>query len=334
MSEHDEFSRRLQSRRIEKKLSQRSFAKAVGISSTYLSQIERGVLPPPANDKIMAIAKLLDENADELMLLAGRVPPDIQAIILKNPAEVCGFLRGGTKDFSREDWWSFNKGFYQAYMQPRTTAKKDGFLKGTWRLEIKVTEEQFCAFERAGGIDLDLAAREGLEQLLNDNDFERKCYEAGVTVRDVIERAKKMENMAADMGQTFTCQTALDKAIALRLTKHPHWKEMCGFDSVKFASLRYFLKQISSNLMHVHVNRDGRDKDVALDALFRGLSRIYDDATKRGRTGRRMGKSNFVEAILLAFPKASPFILSRDAITRRLSRLKEKLVEPTDETST
>lgn len=326
MSEHDEFSRRLRSRRKEKKLSLRSFAKMVDISPTYLSQIERGVSPPPANDKITAIAKLLDENVDELMLLAGRVPPDIQAIILKNPAEVCGFLRGGTEDFSREDWWDFNKGFYQTYMQPRTAAKKDGFLKGTWRLEIKITEEQFHAFEEAGGIDLDLAAREGLEQLLNDNDFERKCYEAGVTVRDVIERAENMEKMAADIGQTFTLQTSLDKAIALRLTKHPHWKEMCGFDSGMFASLRYFLKQISSHLMHVHVNRDGRDKDVALDALFRGLSCIYDAATKRGRTGRRMGKSNFVEAILLAFPEANPFILSHAAITKRLSRLNKKSV--------
>ena len=74
-------------------LSIAQFAKQVDISPTYLAPIEREVFPPPAEDKIVRIAKALNQNPDVLLAQAGRVATDLQKIIRKNPAEVGALLR-------------------------------------------------------------------------------------------------------------------------------------------------------------------------------------------------------------------------------------------------
>jgi transcriptional regulator with XRE-family HTH domain len=62
--------------RESKKIGLREVPKLVGISPTYLSQIERNEFPPPAEDKIKLIARAIDQDADHLPLLAGRIPYD------------------------------------------------------------------------------------------------------------------------------------------------------------------------------------------------------------------------------------------------------------------
>ena len=74
-------------------LSIAQFAKKVDISPTYLAPIEREVFPPPAEDKIVRIAKALNQNPDVLLAQAGRVADDLQRIIRKHPAEVGRLLR-------------------------------------------------------------------------------------------------------------------------------------------------------------------------------------------------------------------------------------------------
>lgn len=71
----------------------RKFAGRVGLSPTYLSKIERDEFPPPAEDKIILIAKELGVEADELLALAGKVPSDLSEIILKRPRIMAKFLR-------------------------------------------------------------------------------------------------------------------------------------------------------------------------------------------------------------------------------------------------
>ena len=71
----------------------RPFARMVGISATYLSKVERGELPPPAEDRVKEIARLLDQDPDELLALAGRVASDLGAIIRERPREMASFLR-------------------------------------------------------------------------------------------------------------------------------------------------------------------------------------------------------------------------------------------------
>lgn len=77
----------------EGKYSLRKFAQLVGISPTYLSQVEQGNVDPPTADRVKRMAELLDANADEWIALAGRVPEDLPAIIQKQPTEVPDLLR-------------------------------------------------------------------------------------------------------------------------------------------------------------------------------------------------------------------------------------------------
>ena len=68
-------------------------AESVGISATYLSKIERNELDPPAENRILEIARQLDLDADALMALAKRVPSDVQEFLEAHPAEAISLIR-------------------------------------------------------------------------------------------------------------------------------------------------------------------------------------------------------------------------------------------------
>ena len=94
---------RLRKRRLEKKLGLREAAGKVGISPTYLSRIETSEeKSPPAEEVLKALAALLEENFDELMTLAGRIPSDVAQYIASDPG-LPQFLRTAKqKNFSAE----------------------------------------------------------------------------------------------------------------------------------------------------------------------------------------------------------------------------------------
>ena len=79
--------------REEKRIGLRQFARMIGVSATYLSKIERGEMPPPAEDRVKEIARLLDQDPNELLALAGKVASDVSAIIKERPREMASFLR-------------------------------------------------------------------------------------------------------------------------------------------------------------------------------------------------------------------------------------------------
>jgi len=90
---HDSFGRLLREKRVEKGFSLRKFAEAVGVSPTYLSQVEQENVQPPTADRVKRMAELLEENPDEWIALAGRVPEDLPKIIQKQPTEMPELLR-------------------------------------------------------------------------------------------------------------------------------------------------------------------------------------------------------------------------------------------------
>ena len=67
-------------------------AKMIGVSPTYLSKVERDEFPPPAEDKVKAIAKIIGCDADDLLARAGRVSTDISDIIKRHPVELAALL--------------------------------------------------------------------------------------------------------------------------------------------------------------------------------------------------------------------------------------------------
>lgn len=79
--------------REEKDYGLREFAKLIGVSATYLSQVERDELPPPAEARVLKTAELLDLDRDELLALAGRVASDLEQIILQKPRGTADLLR-------------------------------------------------------------------------------------------------------------------------------------------------------------------------------------------------------------------------------------------------
>lgn len=60
-------------------------ARRIGVSPTYLSMVERGQVPPPAEDKIVAIADIIGSKRDELLALAGKISSDVEGLIIDVP---------------------------------------------------------------------------------------------------------------------------------------------------------------------------------------------------------------------------------------------------------
>ena len=100
-------------RREAKGISLRQMAKMIGVSPAYISQVERGRFAPPAEDKVTAIAGILDLDVDELLAVAGKVSSDVTHIIKKNPIEIAGFVRS-TRGMSDDERAKLFKRFVAA----------------------------------------------------------------------------------------------------------------------------------------------------------------------------------------------------------------------------
>ena len=92
-SKHPTFGQTVRALREARQISLRTFASSIGMSPTYLSKVERDDFAPPGEEKIVAIANALDQDADELLALAGRVASDLPPIIRQHPKAMATFLR-------------------------------------------------------------------------------------------------------------------------------------------------------------------------------------------------------------------------------------------------
>ncbi len=74
--------------RIKKGLTQRELAGKIDINFTYLSKIENDKLKDvhfPSEDTIIKLARELDANIDELLLLAQKVPDAMKKRMIERP---------------------------------------------------------------------------------------------------------------------------------------------------------------------------------------------------------------------------------------------------------
>jgi len=88
-----QFGQVLRERRVEMGYSLRKFAGVVGVSPTYLSQVEQGNADPPTAERVRKMAEILDANVDEWTALAGRVQEDLPHIIQSRPNTIPELLR-------------------------------------------------------------------------------------------------------------------------------------------------------------------------------------------------------------------------------------------------
>lgn len=87
------FGQELRAKRLGKKITLRKFAELVGVSPTYLSQVEQCNVDPPTAERVRRMAELLGENVDAWSALAGRIPDDLQQIIQSQPDAIPDLLR-------------------------------------------------------------------------------------------------------------------------------------------------------------------------------------------------------------------------------------------------
>jgi transcriptional regulator with XRE-family HTH domain len=89
----EKFGAFIRRERENKEIGLREMAKKIRVSPTYMSKIERDEFPPPAEDKVRAIAEILGCDVDDLLARAGRVSSDITDIIKRHPASLTALLR-------------------------------------------------------------------------------------------------------------------------------------------------------------------------------------------------------------------------------------------------
>ncbi|TWT40196.1 helix-turn-helix protein [Thalassoglobus neptunius] len=92
-SSPSKFGQLLREKRMAMGYSLRKFAKLANVSPTYLSLVEQGNADPPTVERVTKMAELLDENVDEWISLAGRVPDDLPEIIQSQPVQMPELLR-------------------------------------------------------------------------------------------------------------------------------------------------------------------------------------------------------------------------------------------------
>lgn len=80
---------KLKERRIALNLTLRELAKKVKTDFTYLSKIENDKTDhPPSEDLLRRLAKHLETDPDELIMLSGQVPEELREAITKNESAV------------------------------------------------------------------------------------------------------------------------------------------------------------------------------------------------------------------------------------------------------
>ena len=82
------FGERIRQLRKAKNLNQSELAAKVGINFTYLSKIENDRLASsefPSEETIKELAKALGADADELLLMARKVPDSIRKRVIQRP---------------------------------------------------------------------------------------------------------------------------------------------------------------------------------------------------------------------------------------------------------
>ncbi len=98
------FGEALRERRRSAGISQRELAERIGRDFSYISKIENGRLPAPAADTIVAICRVLNTNAEELLALTGKIPSEVQKTVSGSQAAQ-EFLREAQQlGITDEEW--------------------------------------------------------------------------------------------------------------------------------------------------------------------------------------------------------------------------------------
>jgi transcriptional regulator with XRE-family HTH domain len=96
---------KLDQRRLAERVDKRlRLAGGRGFDVTYLSKIENQRVEPPSADAVRAIATELGTDPDELLALAGKVPPELGKTMLGSPGARRFFRSVQDTGLTEEEW--------------------------------------------------------------------------------------------------------------------------------------------------------------------------------------------------------------------------------------
>ncbi|MBD3375762.1 helix-turn-helix domain-containing protein [candidate division KSB1 bacterium] len=101
------FGEHLRELRKQRNLTQRELAQKAGIDFTYLSKVETSRMSPPSEKTILDIAAVLELNqdeSDELLLLAKKIPSSAKNMIIENQHIQEVFRTARNSDLTEKDW--------------------------------------------------------------------------------------------------------------------------------------------------------------------------------------------------------------------------------------
>jgi len=85
-------------------LTLRQLAEKIDIAYGHLSDLERGVKPPPSEKVIINISSILNIDKDTLLKAAKKIDPQITDYVSRQP-KAADFLRmAQERDFNNGDW--------------------------------------------------------------------------------------------------------------------------------------------------------------------------------------------------------------------------------------
>jgi transcriptional regulator with XRE-family HTH domain len=90
--EDETFGQRIQRLRREQGLTQRQLAGELGLDFTYLSKVENDRGEAPGEETVRRLAAILETDEEELLALAGKVPPELRTRAQRD-VEFARFLR-------------------------------------------------------------------------------------------------------------------------------------------------------------------------------------------------------------------------------------------------
>jgi transcriptional regulator with XRE-family HTH domain len=101
---NETFGKILRELRRQAGLSQEELAKGAGVDFSYISKVENDRVPPPSEETVLKLCRVLKANEDGLLAASRRVPQDLRDLITSSPAAL-HFVRSAQSMGLREEEW-------------------------------------------------------------------------------------------------------------------------------------------------------------------------------------------------------------------------------------
>ena len=98
------FGELLREKRRAAGLSQRQLADRAGVDFSYISKLENGRLPAPADDTVVRLCEILGCPAEEFFAAARKLPTELGESLVGEPAALRFLQEASRLKLSQEEW--------------------------------------------------------------------------------------------------------------------------------------------------------------------------------------------------------------------------------------